>query len=163
MECLVTQNRNLNLKPEPAPNSNSGQNPTPKPKSADTRNPTDTPKPEFVLQTIGSSTKVCRATEARETAVWGTSAPDRPALACVARAQARAGGAGGTCGSWRRTAGASGRGGRHLAPERAGARLLAPAGADGVGGTGWRLLCGEAGRGWPLAGGSGRAPWGCRG
>ena len=44
---LGTQNRNPNLKPEPAPNSNSGQNLSPKPKSADTRNPTDNPKPDF--------------------------------------------------------------------------------------------------------------------
>jgi len=46
MECLGTQTRNPNLKPEPAPNTDSGENPSPKPKSADTRNPTDYPKPE---------------------------------------------------------------------------------------------------------------------
>ena len=39
VECLGTQNRNPNIKPEPDPNSVSGANSCPKPKSADTRNP----------------------------------------------------------------------------------------------------------------------------
>ena len=47
MECLGTQTRNPNLKPKPAPNFNSGRNLSPKPKPADTRKPTDNPKPEY--------------------------------------------------------------------------------------------------------------------
>jgi hypothetical protein len=47
VECLGTQNRNPNLKPESAMNTNSSENPSPKPKPADPRNPMDNPKPEF--------------------------------------------------------------------------------------------------------------------
>jgi len=41
VECLGTQNRNPNLKPESTPKIVSGENPSPKPKPADPRNPTD--------------------------------------------------------------------------------------------------------------------------
>jgi hypothetical protein len=41
VECLGTQNRNPNLKPEPALNIVLSENPSPKPKLADPRNPTD--------------------------------------------------------------------------------------------------------------------------
>ena len=47
VEYLGTQNRNPNLKPEPAPNTVSGENSSPKPKPADIRNPTNNLKPEL--------------------------------------------------------------------------------------------------------------------
>jgi len=45
VECLGTQNRNPNLKSEPASNTDSGENTSPKPKSVDTGNPIGNPKP----------------------------------------------------------------------------------------------------------------------
>jgi len=47
VKCLCTQNRNPNLKPEPAPNSFLGENSSPKLKPTDTRNPTNNSKPEY--------------------------------------------------------------------------------------------------------------------
>ena len=55
VECLGTQNRNPNLKPESDSNTDSGQNPSPKAKPADTQNPIGYPEPTFLWQHIKSN------------------------------------------------------------------------------------------------------------
>ena len=85
MQCLGTQNRNPNLKPESAPNFNSGRNSSPKPKPADNRNPTDNPKPEFILWISNSmgKTKLQQASSYRSEAAWHAGAANESEAACI--------------------------------------------------------------------------------
>ena len=85
VQCLGTQNRNPNLKPEFAPNFNSGRNSSPKPKPADNRNPTDNPKPEFILWISNSmgKTKLQQASSYRSEAARHAGAANESEAACI--------------------------------------------------------------------------------
>ena len=85
VQCLGTQNRNPNLKPESAPNFNSGRNSSPKPKPTDNRNPTDNPKPEFILWISNSmgKTKLQQASSYRSEAARHAGAANESEAACI--------------------------------------------------------------------------------